>query len=550
MLPVNLTQLLPAAPLGRLSAIMALVLLLGMLPTLGLLWMVAAAGAEDAKQEVRFRLTQTAQLAAGLQSDAIASVRHALMLLGQQPLDWAEEESSCTAGARAMAHQNSFMSNFAVIRLDGTVLCSASGQGHGLNLSDRPHVEAALQGGGFVVGAPSELRTTGRLVLPMAHRATGSATGANPPAVFVATLDMERIGQRFVSVLNEESRAADGRIKVHDAAGRLLATYPPRSGARAELPLDQQLVAGPFGSFEHQAGDGRQRLMGYAHAAEGGTIYVATLVTNLMLAPAHARFWLVLGLGVLAGALGLVAALYIARVRILRPLAVLTAFAAQASSGRASETPRLPGEFDLLRRAMTSMIEDVACRELRLNQANTELQRLAERDALTGIANRRSFNSALAEAWARGLTDQEHVALVILDVDHFKKFNDRYGHLPGDACLCKVADSIDGVRLREQDMVARLGGEEFVMLLPRTDSEGALVVAERALAAIRARMILHEDGLDGTVTASAGVAACVPIRGMDPLALLAAADTALYAAKARGRNQALTASSLTVSAPG
>jgi len=268
------------------------------------------------------------------------------------------------------------------------------------------------------------------------------------------------------------------------------------------------------------------------------------------LAPAHARFWLVLGLGVLAGALGLVAALYIARVRILRPLAVLTAFAAQASSGRASETPRLPGEFDLLRRAMTSMIEDVACRELRLNQANTELQRLAERDALTGIANRRSFNSALAEAWARGLTDQEHVALVILDVDHFKKFNDRYGHLPGDACLCKVADSIDGVRLREQDMVARLGGEEFVMLLPRTDSEGALVVAERALAAIRARMILHEDGLDGTVTASAGVAACVPIRGMDPLALLAAADTALYAAKARGRNQALTASSLTVSAPG
>jgi len=550
MLPGNLTQLLPAAPLGRLSAIMALVLLLGMLPTLGLLWMVAAAGAEDAKQEVRFRLTQTAQLAAGLQSDAIASVRHALMLLGQQPLDWAEEESSCTAGARAMAHQNSFISSFAVIRLDGTVLCSASGQGHGLNLADRPHVEAALQGGGFVVGTPSELRTTGRLVLPMAHRATGSATGANPPAVFVATLDMERIGQRFVSVLNEESRAADGRIKVHDAAGRLLATYPPRSGARAELPLDQQLVAGPFGSFEHQAGDGRQRLMGYAHAAEGGTIYVATLVTNLMLAPAHARFWLVLGLGLLAGALGLVAALYIARVRILRPLAVLTAFAAQASSGRASETPRLPGEFDLLRRAMTSMIEDVACRELRLNQANTELQRLAERDALTGIANRRSFNSALAEAWARGLTDQEHVALVILDVDHFKKFNDRYGHLPGDACLCKVADSIDGVRLREQDMVARLGGEEFVMLLPRTDSEGALVVAERALAAIRARMILHEDGLEGTVTASAGVAACVPIRGMDPLALLAAADTALYAAKARGRNQALTASSLTVSAPG
>lgn len=540
----RLARALPSAPLGRLSAIMALVLLLGMLPTLGMLWLVAQAGLEDAKREAGFRLTQAAQMAAALQGDAVASLRHALALLGSQPLDWAEDPQSCAARAREMAQQNPFLSSLAVIRLDGTVICTTHGQGQGTNLGDRPYVEAVLQGGGFSLGAPVVARTNGQVVLPMAFRATAPAQGLNPPAVLGATLDLERIGRCFSTILTEQARAADGRMKVYDAAGRMLATYPPRPGAPQELPLDSYLVAAKHGSFDLVGADGRERLVGYAHAAEGGTIYTATLVTAALMAPAQARLRAVLLLGLLAGSFGLAVSLYIARVRILRPLAILTEFAAQAGTGARCTAARLPGEFDTLRSAMASMIEDVASRERRLNEANIELQRLAERDALTGIANRRSFNSALAEAWARGMMDQEHVALVILDVDFFKKFNDRYGHLPGDACLCKVAAAIDGVRLRERDMVARLGGEEFVMLLPRTDTEGALVVAERALDAIRNRMILHEDGVDGTVTASAGVAACVPIRGMDPLALLAAADAALYAAKARGRDNAATASSL------
>lgn len=544
MLARALPRLQPAAPLGRLSIVMALVLLLGILPTTGLLWLVAKAGREDAKREAGYRLTQAAQMAARLQSEAIASVRHALTLLGSQPLDWAEDVASCGAQARDMVRQNPFVSSIAVIRLDGTVICTAHGLGHGANLSDRYYVRAVLEGGGFTLGAPTQARTSGQIVLPMAVRATGDTQGSNPPAVLGATLNLERIGQGFAGLLSERTRAGDGRMNIYDAGGRLLATYPPRPGASPEPSLPASFVSNRNGSFDLVAADGRERLVGYAHAAEAGTIYTASLVTTALLAPAQARLRGVLLLSLVAGAFGLALALYIARVRILRPLAALTDFAAQARIGVPATTKRLPGEFDVLRRAMTSMIEDVATREQRLNQANTELQRLAERDALTGIANRRSFDAALAEAWARGLVDQEHVALVILDVDHFKKFNDRYGHLPGDACLCKVAAAIDSVRLRERDMVARMGGEEFVILLPRTDSEGALVVAERALDAIRARMMLHEDGVDGWVTASAGLAACVPIRGMDPLALVAAADAALYAAKARGRNCAASASSL------
>ena len=132
-----------------------------------------------------------------------------------------------------------------------------------------------------------------------------------------------------------------------------------------------------------------------------------------MLSDAHQRFREVLALGLLAGLLGLAAALYLARVRVLRPLAILTEVAARAGAKMPEHlaTGCLPDEFDVLR--------------------------LAVRDALTSIANRRSFNGALAEAWAHALLESDHVALVILDVDFFKKFNDLYGHLPGDACLCR-----------------------------------------------------------------------------------------------------------------
>jgi diguanylate cyclase (GGDEF)-like protein len=549
-MPLRLpARLAPPDRLGRMSAVMVLVLLLGLLPTAGLLWSVAEGAREDAKQEALQRLGQAAQFTAGLQADAIAAVRRTLELAAEQPLDWAEDPQRCIAHSAAMAARHPFIASFAVLRLDGTVTCTGHGQGHGVSLADRPYIIAALGPERFGLGAPLNSRTRPGVVLPMAQQAAVLGPGANPPALVGATLDLARVSQGFTATLTNEARAADAQMRVYDAVGRLLAAYPPGQDAQPSPPLDPQWLIGPRGTFEYRDESGRNRLVGYAHATQGGTIYAATLLTDVMLGRAEARLRRVHLLGVMAALLGLAAALQIARVRILRPLSLLTEVATKAGGAARSAMParRLPGEFDVLRQAMGALLEDVASREKRLHEANVELARLADRDALTGIPNRRSFNAALAEAWARGLAEEEHVALVILDVDHFKKFNDRYGHLPGDGCLCKVAAAIDSVRLRERDLVARLGGEEFVMLLPRTDSTGAMVVAERALEAIRARMMLHEDGLDGMVTASAGVAACVPIRGMDPLALLAAADAALYAAKQTGRNRAVAARSLGVS---
>jgi len=310
-------MLAPKARLGRLSVVMVAVLLLGMLPTVGLLWLVAQAGREDERREALLRLTQSAQFAAGLQADAIATIRHSLKMIGDHPLDWAGQEQGCIERARDLQVWHPFMASMGVLRQDGTVICTSHGQGHGVNLADRPYVAAVINGDGFTVGVPVVARTTGRVVLPMAMHGGGSSLG-NPAAILGATLDLERIAENFIRVIDDTARSADGRIEVYDYGGRLLATYPPRPDAPAEPPMNLALMSDPHGSFEFISTGGRPRLVGYARAAQGGTIYAVTLATDVMLSDAHARFRTVLILGLLAGLLGLAAAHYIARVRILR----------------------------------------------------------------------------------------------------------------------------------------------------------------------------------------------------------------------------------------
>lgn len=166
-----------------------------------------------------------------------------------------------------------------------------------------------------------------------------------------------------------------------------------------------------------------------------------------------------------------------------------------------------------------------------------DVSALAELDALTGLANRRRFDRALAQEWRRAQRERQPLALVIVDVDHFKRYNDRYGHPAGDMCLRRVAALLGSAARRPADLAARLGGEEFALLLPGTGLAGAAYLARDLRAGVAALGIPHEDGMAGVVTISAGVAARRPmVSDFDVSALLQAADRALYRAKARGRN--------------
>jgi diguanylate cyclase (GGDEF)-like protein len=175
-----------------------------------------------------------------------------------------------------------------------------------------------------------------------------------------------------------------------------------------------------------------------------------------------------------------------------------------------------------------------------LERANTALALAAQTDGLTGVGNRRALDETLLREIGRAARRRTTVAVVMLDVDHFKLFNDRYGHLAGDECLRRVAGAVAGAALRAGDFVGRYGGEEFCLILPDTDSQGALHIAEQVRAAVEALAI--PSARDGApVTVSLGVAARHVDSGMSHEALLAEADGALYLAKKAGRNRVAVA---------
>lgn len=143
---------------------------------------------------------------------------------------------------------------------------------------------------------------------------------------------------------------------------------------------------------------------------------------------------------------------------------------------------------------------------LKLKQVTDDLRRIATLDGLTGVANRRRFNETLPREWRRALRAREPVSLLMIDLDGFKDFNDRYGHPAGDACVSAVAGALRGVSLRAGDLVARYGGEEFVLLLPQTGRAGAARVAHRVLEAVQSLQVHHEGSpAGGMLSVSIGV---------------------------------------------
>ncbi|CUI08714.1 probable two-component response regulator [Janthinobacterium sp. CG23_2] len=175
--------------------------------------------------------------------------------------------------------------------------------------------------------------------------------------------------------------------------------------------------------------------------------------------------------------------------------------------------------------------------QLALVTKNRSLKLLARNDGLTGIANRRLFDARLDAEFNRATRDGTSLALVLLDVDFFKKYNDHYGHPAGDACLQFIGQCIRTGRRRAGNLAARVGGEEFAILLPNTDLYGAIVVAESVRRSIASAGREHQANPVGIVTISCGVHALVPARGMESKQLVEAADKALYLAKSTGRNR-------------
>lgn len=178
-----------------------------------------------------------------------------------------------------------------------------------------------------------------------------------------------------------------------------------------------------------------------------------------------------------------------------------------------------------------------------LEETNEQLLLLSITDGLTGLLNKRQFDVLFADEWKRAHRSKSPLSLIIMDIDHFKAYNDTYGHALGDDCLVKIAHAISDTVKRDIDKVARVGGEEFAIILPDTDLEGAQFVAERIRQCIEGLSIPHADSATtNCVTTSVGVSSTIPSKKLIARELIKTADMALYQAKAKGRNQSCSLS--------
>ncbi|MEN9216621.1 MAG: GGDEF domain-containing protein, partial [Gloeomargarita sp. HHBFW_bins_162] len=195
--------------------------------------------------------------------------------------------------------------------------------------------------------------------------------------------------------------------------------------------------------------------------------------------------------------------------------------------------------FDLRLRDF-QLRQTVLAQAQELQQVNQELHQMAFRDGLTGLANRRGLDDFLATAWKTGIAAQTPLALLLCDVDHFKRYNDGYGHTAGDQCLREIAQIFRTTFPQTNLCLARYGGEEFAVVLPATTSEAAQAMAQRLLDNVRSTEIPHAYTLTGNhVSMSIGISSTIPHPDLSPNALILSADLALYTAKSQGRNQAV-----------
>jgi diguanylate cyclase (GGDEF)-like protein/PAS domain S-box-containing protein len=202
---------------------------------------------------------------------------------------------------------------------------------------------------------------------------------------------------------------------------------------------------------------------------------------------------------------------------------------------RARLTQLVPG---ISQREFVANIRDITRQkqaEEELEEANAELSALSMTDALTGVANRRQFDQMLRKEWNRAMRTASPLSLLMIDADHFKAYNDLYGHPMGDQCLRQVAQAVARSVLRAGDVVARYGGEEFAVILPDTIAEMAAQVGDRVIAALALDAVPHQGNARGIVTVSIGVASMIPELGSTSAELMSQADAALYQAKHAGR---------------
>ncbi|QUS37582.1 diguanylate cyclase [Tardiphaga alba] len=486
-----------------------------------------------------------AQHSADAQREVFASIEAVLKSSAYVYATAAQVNRSCAIMRASLRSNMPWLRSLTVAGIDGIPKCSTWPEliESDLNFGDRPYFKRAVATGEFTVSDYVFSRLTNLPTVMAAYLAPGQTKADD--AVVLAAINLDWMSN-LMSNLGERPGVTALLV---DHAGTVLAA-PPGSIGQVGRPMDDLAVLPLIetnlrnsqrqsGSLSFRADDGARRAVSFAMIPGTSAQLIVSIdearvsaVADQDIRTAYIQLAIVC-LFVLLGAL------VVAERMIIKPIRTMETMAKRFGRGDwSARMPgnRLPAEFVPLARAFYGMAAQLRGRERELRASNEQLTVLASVDMLSGLANRRGFQGRLDFEWLRAQRSGDDLALLMIDVDHFKLFNDSYGHPEGDACLARVGAELSALADRVSGFAGRYGGEEFCLLLPDTDTNRAIQIGEMVRAAIWSMMVPHATSTHQRVTVSVGVASAAPATLETARDLIEAADAALYAAKRRGRN--------------
>jgi diguanylate cyclase (GGDEF)-like protein len=488
-----------------------------------------------------------ARHSADIQREVISSVETMLKSAAYIRASEGGVSRSCDLLRASLPRNLPWIHNLLITDGDGRVQCSTNNTLIGVDLGERPYLKRAAASHDIVFSDFLFAKATNRPAVIAAYPV--SAISSDSQAFVLASVDLDWLSKMMSSL---GGRPGISAVLV-DSAGTVLATPPDQASmigrsldsipllsaiAETALKSDQE-----EGSLSFTAADGSRRAITFARIADTGSRLIASIdedrVTSAINRDIRTAYLQLLFVCLFV----LLGALIAAEKLIIEPINMLATMAKRFGQGDWTARPlrnHLPAEFVPLARAINGMAAQLGQRERQLVAANDRLTVIASIDMLSGLANRRGFQSRLDFEWMKAQQYQCELWLLMIDVDHFKLYNDTYGHPVGDACLSKLGETLAGIATRTIGFAARYGGEEFCLLLPNLDAARAQQIGEIVQSAVADLALPHATSNHQYVTVSIGVAGTRPNESRHPSDLIEAADAALYAAKHRGRNSVVT----------
>jgi diguanylate cyclase (GGDEF)-like protein len=473
------------------------------------------------------------------QREIIASVRALVQVMARTYVTVLAHEGpwACNAYVADLTTYVSWIKGLSIVGSDGRIRCATSQIAVGIDVSDRKYYQQAMRTRDFVLSDYIIERVRQTPAIVAAYPAVGEEGAV--AGMVLASVNLQWFGQ----IVSSTGRRIGASVLLIDGKGSVMAANGGDEiwvGKNVDAhTLVRHMLTRDDGTLTTLGLDGVRRIFAFVRVPWTDARLAVGLDESAVLSSADREIGIAYAQLLLFGFLVLLIAWFGGDRLIVKPIQALVRTAARFGRGELHVRPTEQAwatEFEPLAIALEDMAGKLAAREEELRVANKHLEEMASLDALSGLANRRGFDARLQAEWQKALRHGQPLALLMVDVDHFKLFNDHYGHVEGDACLRAVGDTLSIVTIHDAVMVARYGGEEFALLLPGIDIDKAVEAAERARRAIEMLGLVNAAAPSGHVTVSIGVASRVPAPGEDASDLVEAADAGLYGAKRRGRN--------------